>query len=154
MNMIPKGHCHVEPVADSYFMTSIKDAELVVIKSAKSKVSRVLTKFLWSSENKPKIIQLVLKTTEDERKIILVMLRGNIIVSRESEYKMVTKSNILPYYRQLRTQEEDHTIATAVAVKKKQRGIKFSSDPHQEILILFYVYIHISLFFSARRKLL
>lgn len=87
MNMIPKGHCHVEPVADSYFMASIKDAELVVIKSAKSK-------------------------------------------------------------------EEDHTIAIAVAVKKKQRGIKFSSDPHQEILILFYVYIHISLFFSARRKLL
>lgn len=75
-------------------------------------------------------------------------------MSRGSEYKMVTKSNILPYYRQLRTQEEDHTIAIAVAVKKKQRGIKFSSDPHQEILILFYVYIHISLFFSARRKLL
>lgn len=87
MNMIPKGHCHVEPVADSYFMTSIKDAELVVIKSAKSKVSRVLTKFLWSSENKPKIIQLVLKTTEDERKIILVCFEATSLCLEEVNTK-------------------------------------------------------------------
>ena len=82
-NMNPKGHCRVDVVADSYFMASIKDAELVVIKSAKSKECHVLAKFLWSSGNKPKTIQLVFETTEEERKKICNALRQHHRVSRK-----------------------------------------------------------------------
>ena len=118
---ILKGFSRIDLVADS-----IKDAQRIkrgtskkiIARSMKSKLPSEFSQLLSCGENKNRLIELLFEVVKNEREEVLEMLRcGELVLSREREYKLLTYIEEKTYDQLLSTQKEADPKIIAHAVE-------------------------------------
>ena len=145
---IPTGYKRVDIVADSYWPNSIKTSERtkrglsekILIKSSKAKIPREFSKFLSSSENKKRMIELLFDVFEKNCVKMLNLIKSNkLVISMEDSCRSLTLSAVEDVQCLTSNQEEADTkifLHCAQILKENDTDIVVVRSPSGDTDIL------------------